>query len=103
MLYDIFKKKYNRGTQRRFSPKSIENTFYAMQSTFRSLAMNSKWRHKICVCSVILGELESFRNDKFLETRDFRCNFKCYESENFSDSSLHCIFESDHFRFSFFY
>ena len=66
MLYDIFKKKYNRGTQRRFSPKSIENTFYAMQSTFRSLAMNSKWRHKICVCSVILGELESFRNYKGL-------------------------------------
>ena len=101
MLYDIFKKKYNRGTQRRFSPKSIENTFYAMQSTFRSLAMNSKWRYKICICSVFLGKFESFRNYKFLETRDFRCNFKFYESENFSDSSLHCIFESENFRFPF--
>ena len=26
--------------------------------------MNSKWRYKICICSVILGELESFRNYK---------------------------------------
>ena len=89
-------------TQRRFSPKSIENTFYAMQSTFRSLATNSKWRYKICICSAILGKLESFRNYKFLETRDFRCNFKFYESENFSDSSLHHIFNLKIiFRFPF--
>ena len=28
--------------------------------------MNSKWRYKIYICSVILGELESFRNYKGL-------------------------------------
>ena len=33
-----------------------------MQSNFRSLEMHSKRRYKICICSVILGELESFRN-----------------------------------------
>ena len=34
------------------------------QSTFRFLEMHSKRRYKICICSVILGELESFRNYK---------------------------------------
>ena len=39
----------------------------ATQSTFRSLEiMYSKRRYKICICSVILGELESFRNNKGL-------------------------------------
>ena len=28
----------------------------------RSLEMHSKRRYKICICSVILAELESFRN-----------------------------------------
>ena len=32
---------------------------------------------------------------------NFRCNLTYYESENFSDSSLHHIFESENFRFSF--
>ena len=40
-------------------------------------------------CSVILGEPESFRNLTY------------YESENFSDSPLHHIFESESFRYSF--
>ena len=31
---------------------------------FRPLEMHSKRRYKICICSVILGELESFRNLK---------------------------------------
>ena len=35
----------------------------------------------------------------FLE--NFRYNFKFYKSENFSDSSLHRIFESENFRFPF--
>ena len=30
---------------RRFPPKYVENTFYAIQSTFRSLEMHSKWRY----------------------------------------------------------
>ena len=51
-----------KGTQRRFSVAYIENTFKAIQSTFRSLEMYSEGRYKICICSVILGQLESFRN-----------------------------------------
>ena len=52
------------GTQRRSPPKYIENTFWAIQSTFKSLEMYSEWRYKKCICSVILGELESFLNYK---------------------------------------
>ena len=74
-----------------------------MQSTFRSLEMRSKRRYKICVCSVILGELKSFRNYKgFSIPENFRCKLSFYESENFSDSSLHHIFEFENFRFTFF-
>ena len=54
----------SRGTQRRFPPKYMENTFKPTRSTFRSLEMQSEGRYKICICSVILGELESFRNYK---------------------------------------
>ena len=53
-----------RGTQRRFSPKCIENTFQAIQSTFRPLEIHSNRRFKIYICSVIPGQLESFRNYK---------------------------------------
>ena len=49
----------HRGTQRRFLPKCT-----AFQSTLRSLEMHSKWRYKICICSVIIGNLEAFRNYK---------------------------------------
>ena len=51
-----------KGTQRRFPVTYIENTFKAIQSTFRSLEMHSEGGYKICICSVILGQLESFRN-----------------------------------------
>ena len=54
------------GTQRRFPPKYIENNFFAIQRTFKSLEMYSEWRCKKFICSVILGELESFRNSKGL-------------------------------------
>ena len=30
----------------------------------RSLETHSKRRYKICICSVVLGQLESFRNNK---------------------------------------
>ena len=33
---------------------------------FRSLEMHSKQRYKTCICFVILGQLESFRNYKRL-------------------------------------
>ena len=52
------------GTERLFPPKCIENTFKAIRSTFRSLEMHSKRRYKICICSVVLGQLESFLNYK---------------------------------------
>ena len=65
--------------------------------------MHSKRRYKICICLVILGELESFIgfNIIFPKILDAICTF--YESENFSISSLRYIFESENFRFSFFY
>ena len=34
---------------------------------------------------------------------NFRCNLTYYERENFSVSSLHHLFESENFRFLFFY
>ena len=52
-------KKDTRGAQQPFPPKYNENTFKAVQSTFRSLEKFSKRRCKICICSVIQGELES--------------------------------------------
>ena len=68
--------------------------------------MRSKRRYKSCICSVILGELESFRNYKGLQyyfPEKCRCNLAHYEKENFFDSSLHHIFESENFRFPFSY
>ena len=35
-------------------------------------------------------------------SENFRCNLTYSESENFSDSSLHHIFESENFRLPFF-
>ena len=55
-----------RRTQRRFPLKYIDNTFSAIQSTFRCLEMYSKRHYKICICSVVLGVLESSRNYKGL-------------------------------------
>ena len=46
------------------SSSRIENTFYALQSTFRSQEMHYNRHYKICSCSVILGQLESFRSYK---------------------------------------
>ena len=52
--------------------------------------MHSNRRYKICICSVILGERQSFRNDKGLSII-FRKIFDeiqtYYEIETFSDSS----------------
>ena len=47
----------DRGTQQRFPPKYVGNTGYP--STFRSLEMYSKRRHRIFFCSVFPGELIS--------------------------------------------
>ena len=53
-----------RGTQRRFPSKYVENTFQAIQSSFRSQEIHSKRRYKIEFCSVILGDFASCRNYK---------------------------------------
>ena len=82
----------------RFRPK---NTFKAIQRTFRALEMHSRWRCKICTCSVTLGELQSFGNYKGLIIIFFRWNLPYNGSETFSNSSLHQIFESENFRFLF--
>ena len=43
---------------------NIKTLFRLSRVAFGSLEMHSKWRYKICICSVILGELESVRNYK---------------------------------------
>ena len=48
----------------RFNALAYYALIQAIQSTFRSLEMNLERRYKIGTCSVILGELESFRNYK---------------------------------------
>ena len=72
-----------RATQRRFPPKCIESTFWAIQSTFRSLEIHSKRRYKIYICSAIL---ESFRNYQ---------SFTDYFPENFT--AIHRFYESEIF------
>ena len=72
-----------RATQRRFPPKCIESTFWAIQSTFRSLEIHSKRRYKIFICSAIL---ESFRNYQ---------SFTDYFPENFT--AIHRFYESEIF------
>ena len=64
--------------------------------------MHSKRRYKICICSVILGERESFRNFQYYFPANFRCNSTFRESEDCSDAYLHHIFEFENFGFSFF-
>ena len=68
--------------------------------------MHSKRRYKICICSVILGELEHFRNYKgfsIIFPKILDAILTHYEKENVFDSSLHHILESENFRFPFSY
>ena len=67
--------------------------------------MHSKWRYKIYIYSVDLGERESSKLQglQYYFPENFRCNLTYYISENFPDSPLHHIFESENFRFPFFY
>ena len=60
----VYRSFYPSAGPRRFPPKDIGNTFEAISGTFGSLQMHSKWSYIICICSVILGELEYFRNYK---------------------------------------
>ena len=67
-----------RGIQRQFRPNFIENTFYAIQSTYRSLEMQSKQRYEICIYSVIvswviskLQGLQYYFLERFTKVRNF--------------------------------
>ena len=83
--------------------KYIENTFRAMQSTLRCLEMHSKRRYRTCFCSVILGELESskLKGPQYYFPPNFRYYVRKWNI--FSDSSVQRIFQSENFRFPFFY
>ena len=83
-----------RGTQRPFPPTNIENTFEAIQSSCRYVEMHSKRGYEFSACSDILEELEPMKRASVLFPENLRCNLTYYESENFSDSSLHHSFES---------
>ena len=74
-----------------------------------SLEMHSKRRYKICICSIIQGPgnlglikiTSAFISIIF--SANFRYNLTYYESENFSESSPHHIFECENFRLPFCY
>ena len=53
-----------RGTLRRFPPKDIKTLFRLSRVLLDLWELHSKRRYKIWTCSVILGELESFRDYK---------------------------------------
>ena len=92
------------------------------KSIFRSLEMHSKRRYTIFICSVILGELESFRNYKGFSQpefhpitssryyslsnvciyfRKFQVHLKNLRKLDFSDCSVRRILESENLRFPF--
>ena len=65
--------------------------------------MHYKWRYNIGICSVILAELESFRNYEHLSIifRKFFDALRCTKVRLFSDSSPHRTFYCENFRFPF--
>ena len=67
--------------------------------------MYSKRCYKICICSVTLVQLEPVRSLglQYFFAENFRCNLTFYESENLPNSSQRRVFESEHFRFLFYY
>ena len=48
--------------------------------------MHSKWCDKIWICSVIFSKLQGLQ---YYFPENFRCKLKFFESDHFSDSSLH--------------
>ena len=66
--------------------------------------MHSKGHYKICYLfsrpkgTFVLTKLQGLQ---YYFAENSRCNLTYYESENFYDSSLHHIFESENFRFPF--
>ena len=91
-----------RGTQRGFLLNALK-TLCRLSRVLSDL-WKCRRRYKICTCSGVLGQFEVFSKLQGLQyyfPENFRCNFKFYECENCSDSSLHRIFESENFRFPF--
>ena len=59
---------------------------------FRSLEMHSKRRYKICICSVILGELDSLRNYRGVQFCYLRQNwFLSVATDGLTFSSFNAI------------
>ena len=54
--------------------------------TFRFLEMHSRRCDKIWICSVIFSKVQDLQ---YYFPENFQCKLKFYESEHFSDSSLH--------------
>ena len=81
----------SRGTQRQFPPYTLKTLFRLSRVL---LEMHSKWRYKICICSATEGKLEStkLQEIQLYYSQNFRGNLTYYESENFSNCSLHHIF-----------
>ena len=84
---DILCRESTSGVQKHHQPGAPNDGFLLNTLktlfTFRCLEMYSRQRYKICICSAILGELESFRSklqglvmsiQYFPE--NFRCNLK---------------------------
>ena len=61
LLFASFAKKGLGDTYDVFLLNTLITPFRALQSTFSSLGMHSKRRYRICICLVILGEVESFQ------------------------------------------
>ena len=105
----INKRNSFRGAQRRFPPTYALKTlnFQAIQSAFISLEMHSKQLKKICICSVILGQIESFRNYQwglqYYFAENFRyIKFRVLQKWEFFLVTLSIAFsEYENFRFPF--
>ena len=53
------------------------------------------------VLFLLLYSFILFGDPRVLFPENFSYNLTFYESQNFSDSSVHCILESENFRFPF--
>ena len=95
-----------RGTQRRFPSKYVENTFQAIQSSFRSQEIHSKRRYKLIgFCSVTQGTLRLFEITRASELFYTKILDAIYPFTNHEKIFLIPLsitfFESESFRFRF--
>ena len=59
--------------------------------------MHSKWRYKICICSVILG-FRNYKGSSIIFPNILVAIFNVLRKWEFSDQPFHHIFESERFR-----